>query len=234
MLIFSTSRCNDYLDCTWLVVSWEFLPQTPLCENLSLNISLNIHNHAIDANFKHMISSRCSSWTCALNWSTLNHFFFLHRDVALKLTVNSHTISSSSRYVSIRIKSLIDILWITHAWTSWSAHEFLHFLLLSTLEPTYDSIVCIWIKPLAITQWIHYPLQIVISYQNTTWGLHALSITPRAYPGSAFLCGIYQTFPKRWSSYQKPVSGCLCAIRILGLLQRVTSFCTPKMFVLLC
>ena len=92
MTILSTSRWNAFLDCSWLLKSCELLPHTPLWGNLSLGISSHIHDHTKNAKLKHMISSRCSSWTCALTWSTSNHFFFLHRDDVLKLTMNAHTI----------------------------------------------------------------------------------------------------------------------------------------------
>ena len=84
------------------------------------------------ASFKHMISSR---WLI-LNLHFISSFFIMLMSwrYALELTP-----SLSSRHTCHRLKSYMTNLWITPWLTPWSSLNLLHFLLLSTLKPTYGS-----------------------------------------------------------------------------------------------
>ena len=75
-----SSRWNTFLDCARLYLLDEDSHKLIHTQygRASFGTSSHIHYHQIYvASFKHIVSSRCPSWTCTLPWSNLNLFFSL-------------------------------------------------------------------------------------------------------------------------------------------------------------
>ena len=90
MTILITSRWNIILDCSSLAKTCKLLPHTPMREPLiwaSLHISIITLRMV---SFKHMISSKCSSWTCTS---------FLHYVDVLKIHIRAHSIFVFKTYL---------------------------------------------------------------------------------------------------------------------------------------
>ena len=81
---------------------------------------------------------------------------------------------SSSRHASHRLKPHMTIIRITSWITPWSSLD----LLLTTLKPTYGVQELPKDKPFKNSSKQTLDIEIVINYQNHTWGLDALSISP--------------------------------------------------------
>ena len=138
MTILSSSSWNTFLDCARLLLLDEDSTSSPILnmEKPHLGTSSHIHSFKYMASFKHIVSSRCPSWTCTLSWSTLYLFFSLHDDV-LKVNMTTHSIFSFFKTclqsAQLSHDHSLDLPWIS----PWSTLDLLCFNLLFTLKPTY-------------------------------------------------------------------------------------------------
>jgi hypothetical protein len=119
--------------------------------------------------FMHMISSRCSSWTCT-SFLQSSLFWCLEG-----IYTWSTTPSYSSRHTSHRLNSLMTIIRITPLVTPCSSLDLFSKSSYCNIEANIWYKHYLWINPISNTQYKHYSIGIDINYQHHIWGIHALS-----------------------------------------------------------
>jgi hypothetical protein len=105
---------------------WVIVQNRPTqITNSHENLSINLGDH----------SDQQHLWFHRVSWLTLYHFFFIHYNDVLKIKWML-TQSSTLRHTIHRINFLMNNLWTTPQ-KHLDHHLISHFLLFSTLKPTY-------------------------------------------------------------------------------------------------
>ena len=141
MTILFISRWTFFLDCKSLVKTYKLLPHTHMGEPLLWECLPHPWTMRM-ASFKHVISSRL----LILNLHFITSFFIMM--MSWRNAFRAHSIlclqdilaigSIITWPYSLNHQDILEIiLWITY----WSSLYHLHFLLISTLTPTYGSSV---------------------------------------------------------------------------------------------